>query len=67
MLTEAQKLEIDGLLALLTPTKLSKMYLRKLQKIKNTVTGKYDGRCLCAAPDRIKFYNEFLAWYKTNP
>lgn len=64
MLTEAQKLEIDGILAILNPTRLSKLYLKKLQKIKNVVMGENDNRCLCAATDRLNYYNEFLVWYQ---
>lgn len=66
MLTETEKLEIDGILALLTPTRLSKMHLKKLQKIKNKVANENDNRCLCAAADRLKYYNEFLLWYQKN-
>lgn len=66
MLTEAQKLEIDGILAILNPTRLSKLYLKKLQKIKNVVMGENDNRCLCDATDRLNYYNEFLVWYQKN-
>lgn len=66
MLNEAEKLEIANLLAQLTPTRLSKMHLKKLQKIKNVVTKQNDNRCLCASNDRTKFYNEFLGWYQKN-
>jgi hypothetical protein len=66
MLSEAQLLEINGILAYLKPERLSKMHLRKLQAIKNKVTGERDARCLCATPDRIKFYNEFNVWYQKN-
>jgi hypothetical protein len=66
MLSEAQLLEIHGILAYLKPERLSKMHLRKLQAIKNKVTGERDARCLCATQDRIKFYNEFLQWFETH-
>ena len=66
MLTETQQLEVGKLLEQLTPTRLSKMHLKKLQKIKNAVTGQNDNRCLCAAVDRTNFYNEFLVWYQKN-
>jgi hypothetical protein len=66
MLTEAQQIEIIKILELLTPTRLSKMYLKKLQKIKNVATGQNDNRCLCGAGDRVTFYNEFLVWYQKN-
>lgn len=66
MLTEAEKLEIGKILEVLTPTRLSKLHLKKLQKIKNAVTRENDNRCLCAAVDRTKFYNEFLVWYQKN-
>jgi hypothetical protein len=66
MLSEIQLLEINGILAYLKPERLSKMHLRKLQAIKNKVTGERDARCLCATPDRIKFYNEFLQWFEKN-
>ena len=66
MLSEAQLLEINGILAHLNPERLSKMHLRKLQAIKNKVTGEKDNRCLCAVPERIKFYNEFLQWFEAN-
>jgi hypothetical protein len=66
MLSEAQLLEINGILAYLKPERLSKMHLRKLQAIRNKVTGERDTRCLCGAPDRIKFYNEFLQWFEAN-
>jgi hypothetical protein len=64
MLSEVQLLEINGILAYLKPERLSKMHLRKLQAIKNKVTGERDNRCLCAAPDRQKFYHEFLQWFE---
>jgi hypothetical protein len=66
MLSEAQLLEIHGILAILNPERLSKMHLRKLQAIRNKVTGERDNRCLCAVPDRQKFYNEFLQWFEAN-
>jgi hypothetical protein len=66
MLSEAQLLEIHGILAYLKPERLSKLHLRKLQAIKNKVTGEKDARCLCATQDRIKFYNEFLQWFEAN-
>jgi hypothetical protein len=66
MLTEAQQIEVDHLLSQLMPTRLSKMHLKKLQKIKNAVTGQNDNRCLCAATDRVNYYNEFLVWYQKN-
>ena len=66
MLNEAEKLEIEAIIAVLIPTRLSKLHLRKLQKIRNQVTGERDARCLCAASDRLKYYNEFLAWYQKN-
>jgi hypothetical protein len=66
MLTEAQQIEISKILELLTPNRLSKMYLKKLQKIKNVATGQNDNRCLCGAGDRVTFYNEFLVWYQKN-
>jgi hypothetical protein len=66
MLTEDQQLEASKLLEQLTPTRLSKMHLKKLQKIKNAVTGQNDNRCLCAASDRVNYYNEFLVWYQKN-
>ena len=66
MLTEAQKLEIDGLLELLSPSKLSKLHLKKLQKIRVQATGKPENGCLCAHADRLKFYNEFIVWYQKN-
>lgn len=64
MLTEAEKLEIDGLLEILSPSKLSKLHLNKLKKIKSRVTGVQINGCLCAHADRLKFYNEFLVWYQ---
>lgn len=64
MLTEAQKLEIDGLLEILSPSKLSKLHLKKLQKIRVQATGKPENGCLCAHADRLNFYNEFLVWYQ---
>lgn len=64
MLTEAEKLEIDGLLEILSPSKLSKLHLNKLKKIRVKVTGKQENGCLCASADRLKFYNEFLVWYQ---
>ncbi len=66
MLSEAQLLEINGILAYLKPERLSKMHLRKLQAIRNKVTGERDARCLCAVQDRQKFYNEFLQWFEAN-
>lgn len=66
MLTETQEIEIGKILEVLSPTRLSKLHLKKLQKIKNAVTGENDSRCLCAAIDRSKFYNEFLVWYQKN-
>jgi len=66
MFTEAQEIEIGKILEVLTPGRLSKMHLKKLQKIKNAVTGENDNRCLCAAVDRTNFYNEFLVWYQKN-
>jgi hypothetical protein len=64
MLTEAEKLEIDGLLEQVSPNRLSKLHLKKLQKIRVKVTGKQENGCLCATADRLKFYNEFLVWYQ---
>jgi hypothetical protein len=66
MFSEAELLEINGILAILNPQRLSKMHLRKLQTIKNRVTGQYDRRCLCAPQERTKFYNEFLQWFEAN-
>ena len=66
MFSEAQLLEIHGILAILKPERLSKLHLRKLQAIRNRVTGEKDNRCLCAVPERIKFYNEFLQWFEAN-
>lgn len=66
MLTENQIIEANQILEQLTPTRLSKLHLKKLQKIKNAVTRENDNRCLCAASDRLKFYNEFLVWYQKN-
>ena len=66
MLTETQQIEISQLLEQLTPTRLSKMHLKKLQKIKNAVMGENDTRCLCAAEARVNYYNEFLDWYQKN-
>ena len=66
MLTEDQQVEVGKLLEQLTPTRLSKMYLKKLQKIKNAVMGENDTRCLCADVDRVNYYNEFLDWYQKN-
>lgn len=66
MFSEAELLEINGILANLKPERLSKMHLRKLQAIKNKVTGERDNRCLCAVQDRQKFYNEFLQWFEAN-
>lgn len=66
MLNEAELLEINGILANLNPQRLSKMHLRKLQTIKNRVTGQYDRRCLCAPQERTQFYNEFLQWFEAN-
>lgn len=66
MLSEAQLLEINGILAYLNPERLSKMHLRKLQAIRNKVTGERDARCLCGVPERIQFYNEFQVWYQKN-
>ena len=66
MLTEDQQIEVENLLSKLMPTRLSKIYLKKLQKIKNAVMGENDTRCLCAAEARVNYYNEFLVWYQKN-
>jgi len=66
MVSEAGKIEIDGLLAEINPERLSKMHLRKLQAIKVKETGVKDNECFCRPDKRQKWFAQFLEWYEAN-